>query len=177
MKTLTAPMFAPLALVLALVTPSVASAGSDTTKLDMEVMTALNNCIEISESCAQNHINAVAALVFPYVTSVELGKAGAGGKGALVLSGKIVDYFGLGAVYADFEDGVDVASYIFLIESPEALSRIRNGNWHVGSAEGIIVIDGGNATSERTADVVTYVVGGRGLDSNVSIDLLHTWPE
>ena len=177
MQTLTPLMLARLALVLAVAAPSVASAASDTAELDAAVLTAVENCIQVSESRAGRHTGAKAALVFSDVVTVELGAGGAGGKGALVENGKSVGYYDLGEAKAGFEAGVDVASYIFMIETPDALAKIRDGKWSVGADAGITIIDGANANAETMADVVSYVVGGRGLDANVSVDLFHIWPE
>ncbi|MFX0545992.1 YSC84-related protein [Roseovarius sp. S1116L3] len=176
MQSLKSKLSAPVLLALALAAPSVASA-ADMAKLDEEVIAALNNCIDVSESCAERQLDAEGVLVFPDVLSVELGVGGAGGHGALVQNGAVTGHYSLGEATAGLEAGIDVASYIFVIETPEALEKIESGKWSVGADAGITVVDGATAKAESTADVYTYVVGSRGLDANIAVDVLRIWPD
>ena len=164
-------------LALALSTAAAMPAAADTAELDAKVMETMERCVAVSESCAERSVDAQGVLVFPRVVTVELGIGGAGGHGALVENGTITGYYKLGEADVGYEAGIDVASYVFVIDSEEALSKVQNGKWSVGVDAGITVVKGMNAEAESSADIYSYVFGAKGLDTDVSVDLLRIWPE
>ena len=142
--------------------------------LDGKVMAALEDCKMKEAGCGEG--SPAGYLVFPDVTTVALGVGGSGGDGALVQDGKIVSYWRMGEASVGLQAGITAASYVFKVNSAEALDQYKNaGEWSIGAESGIVIADANADAQGDTGASVAYVFNSEGLLGEVSIDAMKIW--
>jgi len=144
--------------------------------LDKAVMAALEQCQQVSSSCAATTSNAAGILVFPSVVKADLIIGGAGGKGALIEHGKITGYYSIGAGSAGLQVGVASASQVYVFRTPGALAQLKSGpDWKAGASAGVTVMSADANASSATGPVLAYVFDSKGLNAGVSVEVFDVW--
>lgn len=153
-----------------------AAHAQDNAALDQSVTATLQQCQQISASCASSTENAAGILVFPNVVKADLIVGGAGGKGALIQHGKITGYYDIGAASAGLQAGIEGASQVYVFRTPEALARLKEGHdWKVGAAAGVTVVTADANAKAATGNVLVYVFDSKGLNAGVAVDVFDIW--
>lgn len=163
------------AVIIGLVTLN-GSLASANDAIDNAVMSKLDQCRQVSASCANTTKNAVGVLVFPNVVKADLIIGGAGGKGALIENGKITGYYNIGAGSAGLQVGIENASQVYVFRTPEALAQLKEGqDWKVGATAGVTVVKADANASSATGNILVYVFNSKGLNAGVSLDVFDVW--
>jgi len=163
------------AFILGLVMLNAGAAHADSV-LDKKVMATLQQCQQVSSSCAEMTKNPVGILVFPSVVKADLIVGGAGGKGALIEHGKITGYYNIGAGSAGLQAGIENTSQVYVFNTTEALAKLKEGpDWKVGATAGVTVIAADANASGATGDILAYVFNSKGLNAGISLDVFDVW--
>lgn len=159
-----------------LLSGGIADAAEQHATLDRKVTATLEQCQQVSPSCAETTKNAAGVLVFPKVIKADLIVGGAGGKGALIENGKITGYYNIGAGSAGLQAGIEDASQVYVFRTPEALANLKEGqDWKVGATAGVTVVTADANASAATGNILAYVFNSKGLDAGISLDVFDVW--
>ncbi len=114
-------------------------------------------------------------LVFPNVYKAGFGIGGEYGEGALLIKGRIVDYYSTAAASVGFQLGVQKRSVIVVFLTRKALDDFRkSGGWRVGVDGSVAIAKWGVGEDLNTIDfkdpVVGFVFGNRGLMYNLTLE-------
>ncbi len=113
--------------------------------------------------------------VFPSVLSAGLGVGGSYGEGALMVDGRIVDYYETISGSVGLLAGAESKALYLLFMDDASLARFRNApNWTVGADASVTVLDIG-ATAQIDSKtiqrpVIGYALTNQGLMANLSLD-------
>ncbi|WP_102227176.1 YSC84-related protein [Acidimangrovimonas sediminis] len=147
-------------------------------KLDARVESALQHCATLDTSCKSVASNSAAVLVFPDVTTVDLGIGGSGGAGALIENGKIQGYYDVGKASVGFQLGAKQASQVYVFPTKKSVSKIRQGGeWHVGAGAGITVVRANATANAETGKPRVYVFDSAGLNGGAKVSALKIWKD
>lgn len=118
---------------------------------------------------------AAGALVFPSVFKAGFGIGGEYGEGALVINGKIVDYYNTAAASIGFQLGVQKKTIILLFMDKKELKKFQySSGWKVGADASVAVIavgaDGSIDTAKTNKPIVAFVFDQKGLMYNLSLE-------
>jgi lipid-binding SYLF domain-containing protein len=164
------------ALVLGLATVNVGIAQAADRGLDKRAMSTLDQCRQISSSCASTTQDSVGVLVFPSVIKADLIIGGAGGKGVLIENGKVTGYYNIGAGSAGLQAGIDRASQVYVFRTAEALNQLKSGqDWKVGANAGVTLVTADANAQASTGDILAYVFKSKGLEAGVALDIFDVW--
>ncbi|MGE0316104.1 MAG: YSC84-related protein [Lautropia sp.] len=113
--------------------------------------------------------------VFPSVLSAGLGVGGSYGEGALMVDGRIVDYYETISGSVGLLAGAESKALYLLFMDDASLERFRSKpNWTVGADASVTVLDVGAtaAVDTKTAQrqVIGYALTNKGLMANLSLD-------
>ena len=119
--------------------------------------------------------NAKGILVIPNVIRVGFGLGGEYGEGALLVGGKTVDYYSLGAGSFGFQIGAQSKNVVIIFMDENALISFRDSlGWRAGVDGSVALIDTGAGGSVDTNNVqhpiVGFVFGVKGLMVNLSLE-------
>lgn len=116
-------------------------------------------------------------LVFPRVYQAGLlGIGGEYGEGALLVNGRVVDYYRITSGSLGFQLGGQRKSLIIAFLTPKALQQFRDSSgWEVGADASVAVLTVGAEGKIDTRDltntpVVAFVIDQRGLMYNLSLE-------
>ncbi len=114
-------------------------------------------------------------LVFPKVGKGGIGVGFEYGQGALLIDGKIVDYYSTTAASIGFQLGGQVRKEIILFMNDEALQKFRlSKGWEVGVDGSVALITlgaGGEIdTTELNEPVIGFIFSNKGLMYNLSFE-------
>ena len=114
-------------------------------------------------------------LVFPNVYKAGFGIGGEYGEGALLIKGRIVDYYSTAAASIGFQLGVQKKSVIVVFLTQKALDDFRKSDgWKVGVDGSVAIAKWGVGEDLNTIDfkdpVIGFVFGNRGLMYNLTLE-------
>jgi lipid-binding SYLF domain-containing protein len=114
-------------------------------------------------------------LVFPRVYQGGIVVGGKYGEGALLVDGKIVDYYNIIAGSYGFQLGAQRKSIIMAFMTDEALSKFRNSSgWTVGADASVALVvvgaEGRIDAATLNKPVLAFVVDQKGLMYNLSLE-------
>jgi lipid-binding SYLF domain-containing protein len=117
---------------------------------------------------------AAGMLVFPRVTKAGIGVGGEFGEGVLLVNGKTMGYYKVGAASVGLTLGLAKHSEIIMFMTPEALDRFTSSDgWSIGADAGITVVSGGAAGSFETQTaqkpILGFVFAEKGLIGDLSL--------
>ena len=135
----------------------------------------------MSRFYAQDHANrelvkkAAGVLVFPHVTKGGVGVAGEYGEGSLLVDGRPVAYYSIGAASVGATVGVGQHSEVLLFMTQQALDDFRKSHgWTVGAdAQVALVSKGAGAQYDNETlrkPILAFVFGEKGLIGDLSIE-------
>jgi lipid-binding SYLF domain-containing protein len=146
------------------------------TSLDSSVMNTLNQCREISRSCADMTKNVPGILVFPNVVTADLIVGGSGGKGALIENNKITGYYNIGAASAGLQVGIENASQVYVFRTADALDELKRGpDWKAGARAGVTLVTADANATGTTGNVLAYIFDAKGLHAGVALNVFDVW--
>ncbi|MEO1949774.1 MULTISPECIES: YSC84-related protein [unclassified Thioclava] len=146
--------------------------------LDKHVAAALQQCASLQETCQQVATNSAAVLVFPEVTTVDLGIGGSGGSGALIENGKVQGYYDIGKASVGLQLGAKQASQIYVFPTKKSVSEVQNGGeWHVGAGAGITVVNANATANVESGKPRVYVFDSSGLNGGAKVSTLRIWKD
>jgi len=147
-------------------------------ELDAKIAETLAQCADISPSCGDVAAGSAAVLVFPDVTTVNLGIGGEGGEGAMIEGDKIVGYYDIGKASAGLQIGAKQASQVYAIPTQKDVKDLTDGGeWQVGSGADITVMTA-HATVEAQSDQTrVYVFDSKGLNGGANVSALRIWKD
>ena len=113
-------------------------------------------------------------LVFPRVTKGGIGLGGEYGEGALLVDGKTMGYYKIGAASVGLTLGLAKHSEIIMFMTPEALDKFTSSDgWSIGADAGITVVSGGANGSYETQTqqkpILGFVFAEKGLIGDLSL--------
>ena len=116
-----------------------------------------------------------AVLIFPGVFKAGIGIGGEYGEGALLITGKTVDYYNTAAASIGLQLGVQKKSIIILFQQPDALAKFRSSSgWKAGVDASIAVIQlgagGAMDTSKLNQPIIGFVLDQAGLMYNLTLE-------
>lgn len=119
--------------------------------------------------------NAAGVLVFPKVIKGGFGIGGEYGEGALQVGGESVEYYSTASASVGFQLGVQSKSLVIVFKTQSALDSFRaSDGWQAGVDGSVAIADWAEGvninTLEETAPVVGFVIGGKGLMYNLTIE-------
>jgi len=114
-------------------------------------------------------------LVFPAVYKAGFGIGGEYGEGALLVKGRIVDYYSTAAASIGFQLGVQKKSVVVVFLTQKALDDFRKSEgWKVGVDGSVAIAKWGVGEDLNTIDfkepVIGFVFGNRGLMYNLTLE-------
>ena len=114
-------------------------------------------------------------LIFPNVVKAGFGIGGEYGEGALMIGGKIVDYFSVASASIGFQLGVQSRSQIILFMNSESLNTFRKSDgWKAGVDASVAVAtlgSGGSIDSEViNRPIIGFIFSGKGLMYNLTFE-------
>ncbi len=114
-------------------------------------------------------------LVFPNVYKAGFGIGGEYGEGALLIKGRIVDYYSTAAASIGFQLGVQKKSVIVVFLTQKALDDFRKSDgWKVGVDGSVAIAKWGVGEDLNTIDfkdpVIGFVFGNKGLMYNLTLE-------
>lgn len=114
-------------------------------------------------------------LVFPNVVKAGLGIGGEYGEGALIVDGRIIDYFSVASASIGFQLGVQSRSQIILFMNSEVLNSFRKSEgWKAGVDASVAVASlgsGGSIDSEvLNRPIIGFIFSGKGLMYNLTFE-------
>lgn len=143
--------------------------------LDARIEAAIEEFYELSPAGRKLAEKAHGMLVFPNVKKAGLGVGGEYGEGALLVNGKVEQYYNTAAASIGFQMGVQVKRQIILFLDKSALEAFRNSEgWEIG-VDGSVAIAtlgvGGEIDSKSiNHPVVGFIFGNKGLMYNLSLE-------
>ncbi len=119
--------------------------------------------------------NAAGYLVFPNVYKVGFGIGGEYGEGALLIGGKIVDYYNTVGASFGFQLGAQKKSVIVVFLTRKSLMEFRKSEgWKVGADGSVAIAKWGVGEDINTIDfkdpVVGFVFSNKGLMYNLTLE-------
>jgi lipid-binding SYLF domain-containing protein len=114
-------------------------------------------------------------LVIPNVIRVGFGLGGEYGEGALLIDGKTVDYYSLGAGSFGFQIGAQSKNVVIIFMDQNALTKFRDSlGWKGGVDGSVALIDAGAGRSIDSNNIqdpiVGFVFGVKGVMVNLSLE-------
>jgi len=169
--------FMSLALIVAMgvAVVSVGNAAATTAKeIDIGVQEAIKTFERVTGS--RDVLNkAKGILVFPAVFKGGIGLGAEYGEGALLISGRTVDYYNTAAASIGFQLGIQKKTIIMAFMQPDALSAFRESSgWKVGvdASVAVIAIGAGGAidSSSINRPIIAFVFDQKGLMYNLTLE-------
>lgn len=146
--------------------------------LDQQVAAALKQCASLEDSCKKVATDSAAVLVFPEVTTIDLGVGGSGGSGAMVQNGKIQGYYDIGKASVGLQIGAKQASQIYVFPTKESVKQVQSGGeWHVGAGAGITVVNANATANASSGNPRVYVFDSSGLNGGAKVSTLRIWKD
>jgi lipid-binding SYLF domain-containing protein len=114
-------------------------------------------------------------LVFPAVFKAGFGLGGEYGEGALVIDGKITDYYSTAAASIGFQIGAQKKTIIIAFIDKKALNEFQNSEgWKIGADASVAVVtigaDGSIDTAKTNKPIVAFVFDQKGLMYNLTLE-------
>ena len=144
-------------------------------EIDADVKKTLERFREKVKNSKELMAGSRGILVFPSITKVGLIFGGEYGKGALVIDGRIVDYYSNKSVSFGFQFGAQSKTVILLFTTDEALAKFRKSRgWKIGVDGSVVVaklgVGGVADTNTLKKPIIGFVFGLKGLMLDVSLE-------
>jgi len=144
-------------------------------EIDVSVDVALNRFKNEVPGAQEFLQNAKGVLVIPNVIRVGFGLGGEYGEGALLIGGKTIDYYSLGAGSFGFQIGAQSKNVVIIFMDENALTSFRDSlGWRAGVDGSVALVDVGAGGSVDTNNIqhpiVGFVFGVKGLMVNLSLE-------
>ncbi|MFI4866950.1 MAG: YSC84-related protein [Steroidobacterales bacterium] len=143
-------------------------------QIDHRVSKTLQHFDTINPANLSLSQKAAGMLVFPRVTKGGIGIGGEHGEGALLVGGKTMGYYSVGAASVGLTLGLAKHSEIIMFMTQEALDKFTSSDgWSIGADAGITVVSGGASASYDTQTqqkpILGFVFGEKGLIGDLSL--------
>ena len=152
-----------VASVVAIGAPAIAPApaqAATTKEIDAKAQTALTKLYNSNPSAREVGHKAKGILVFPEITKGGVGIGGSYGEGVLLIGGKPVEHYSVGAGTLGVTLGAQSYSQAIMFMTNEALQKFRASNgWEAGVDGSVVGIDAGAAKSLDTFTAQNPVIG------------------
>lgn len=160
--------------ILALAAASTATALSKS-EIDTRVSAALVDFEGLNPSHKSLIRKSAGMLVFPRVTKGGAGVAAEHGEGALLVDGKTVGFYSVGAASVGLTLGLAEHSEIIMFMTKESLDKFEaTKGWSIGADAGITVVSGGaNGTYDsKIVDkpILAFIYAEKGLIGDLSLE-------
>ena len=153
---------------------SAASSAATQKQIDHRVSSTVQHFNNINtENLSLGH-KAAGMLVFPRVTKGGIGIGGEYGEGALLVDGKTMGYYKVGAASVGLTLGLAKHSEIIMFMTPESLEKFTSSDgWAIGADAGITVVSGGANgsydTQTQQKPILGFVFAEKGLIGDLSL--------
>jgi len=143
--------------------------------IDGEVDAALKLFYEQVRGGKEFLQSAKGVLIIPNIIKAGLGIGGLYGEGALRITGKTVEYYGLAAGSIGFQIGAQKTNLVLIFMEDEALKSFRaSSGWKAGVDASVAFIDVGKGKSVDTVSIrdpiVGFIFGQKGLMASATIE-------
>lgn len=147
---------------------------SSATEIDKDVELALEKLYASAPAAAVLSKVTKGMLVFPDVIKAGLIIGGQYGDGALLVDGKIVNYYNTVAASYGLQAGAQSFGYAMFLMTDESMDHLKKSEgWEVGVGPTIVVADEGMAKSLTTStakeDVYAFIFGQKGLMAGIGL--------
>jgi lipid-binding SYLF domain-containing protein len=154
---------------------SAASFSATAAQIDTRVSETVLHFDSINPANKDLRDKAAGVLVFPRVVKAGVGVGGEFGEGALLINGKTVGYYRVGAASVGLTLGLAKHSEIIMFMTPEALEKFTSSKgWSIGADAGITVISGGANgsydTQTQQKPILAFVFADKGLLGDLSLE-------
>jgi lipid-binding SYLF domain-containing protein len=151
--------------------PAMASGAAS---IDRKAQAALKTLYETTPAARILGEKAKAILVFPDITKAGFVVGAQRGKGALVVNGKTVAYYRIGAASYGLQAGVQKFGYaLFLMTDSARVYIDKSGGWELGVGPSVVVVDAGVAgtlsTTTAKDDIYAFTFGQKGLMAGLGL--------
>ena len=151
-----------------------AATGASRTELDAKIRATITEfkAVPAAEELAQD---AIGMLVFPNIIKGGSGIGAEHGRGALLIDGKITDYYRVTSVSIGFQLGGQARRRVVLFMTSEALKEFRESDgWEVGVDGSVTALQfgvGKQIDSNTLRDpIIGFTFGNRGLMYDASFE-------
>ena len=153
---------------------SAAVLAADQMQIDHRVSKTLQQFDALNPANVSLSQKAAGMLVFPRVTKGGIGIGGEHGDGALLVGGKTMGYYSVGAASVRLTLGLAKHSEIIMFMTQEALDKFTSSDgWSIGADAGITVVSGGANgsydTQTQQKPILGFVFGEKGLIGDLSL--------
>jgi lipid-binding SYLF domain-containing protein len=144
-----------------------------------DIRSRVTSTVEAFEAVDSSHKSLIGKsagmLVFPRVTKGGAGVAAEHGEGALLVHGKTVGYYSVGAASVGLTLGLAQHSEIILFMTQESLDRFTaSKGWSIGADAGITVVSGGanGSYDSKLVDkpLLAFFFAEKGLIGDLSVE-------
>jgi len=144
-------------------------------EIDAKVSEALSIFYEKTSAGKILADNAAGVLVFPEVYKAGFGVGGEYGEGALIIGGKIIDYYNIAAASIGLQLGAQVKSQVILFMNKKVLSEFRNSaGWKAGvdGSVAIATLGAGGEIDTNTIKnpIIGFIFSNKGLMYNLTLE-------
>jgi lipid-binding SYLF domain-containing protein len=152
------------------------SALADTKEqINSNVTTTLNEFHALNSANKGLGNKAAGMLVFPRVTKGGIGLAAEHGEGVLLVDGKTVNYYSVGAASVGLTLGLGKHSEIIMFMTKESLDKFTSSEgWSIGADAGITVVSQGASgeydSKTQQKPILGFVFAEKGLIGDLSLE-------
>ncbi len=144
-------------------------------EIDIKVRDALKRFKKEVGGASEFLAKAEGVLVFPEVIKAGIGIGGEYGEGALLINGKVVDYYNTASASIGFQLGAQLKTVILVFLEKSALDKFRNSEgWEAGVDGSVALATLGAGASIDSSNfqkpIVGFVFGNKGLMYNLTLE-------
>lgn len=144
-------------------------------EIDAHVKEAITSFYKHTSAGRELAQKASGMLVFPKVYKAGMGIGGEYGEGALLMSGKTVDYYNIAAASIGLQFGAQVKTQIVLFMDRDVLNKFRNSDgWEAGvdGSVAIATLGAGGEIDTKTIKepVIGFIFSNKGLMYNLTLE-------
>ena len=159
----------------ALLFSSPAAFAASKEEINAEVREAVQNFYKHTGAGKELAQKAAGMLVFPNVIKAGIGIGGEYGEGALLVKGKTVAYYNIGAASIGFQLGAQARSQIVLFMTENALASFRRSQGWTAGVDGSVALAtlgaGGSIDTETAKKpVIGFIFSNKGLMYNLTFE-------
>ncbi len=144
-------------------------------EINADVRQAVQNFYKHTSAGKELAQRAAGMLVFPNVIKAGIGIGGEYGEGALLVKGKTVAYYNIGAASIGFQLGAQARSQIVLFMNEHALASFRRSQGWTAGVDGSVALAtlgaGGSIDTETAKKpVIGFIFSNKGLMYNLTFE-------
>ena len=142
----------------------------DRTELQSKANTTMAQFRNSDPDIAKQMASAYGMAIFPDIAKGGLGVGGAGGRGVVYESGKMVGYSTMSQATIGLQAGGQSYSQMILFENRQAFNNFTGSNWQMSAqATAVAAASGAGATAKYREGVIVYVLNMEGLMAEASV--------